>query len=188
MIFLNGKMMPIEDAKVPVLDRGFIFGDGVYELVPVYARVPFRLDEHLARLERSLAETKIRNPYTRAQWREVIYKVIDAQPFEPGDIDITPDANDIEWFFSARELCGLLDKTADDKAFGINPGLADKTQWRSIAFKGGSEPGVINLSQRVVAQDGTAYCVIVTWNDVSADAETLTGIIAPLIGSLSGKP
>ena len=82
MIFLNGKMMPIEDAKVPVLDRGFIFGDGVYELVPVYARVPFRLDEHLARLERSLAETKIRNPYTRAQWREVIYKVIDAQPFE----------------------------------------------------------------------------------------------------------
>ena len=82
MIFLNGKMMPIEDGKVPVLDRGFIFGDGVYELVPVYARVPFRLDEHLARLERSLAETKIRNPYTRAQWRDIIYKVIDAQPFE----------------------------------------------------------------------------------------------------------
>ena len=82
MIFLNGKMMPIEDASVPVLDRGFIFGDGVYELVPVYSRVPFRLDEHLARLERSLAETRIRNPYTRAQWRDIIYKVIDAQPFE----------------------------------------------------------------------------------------------------------
>jgi D-alanine transaminase len=82
MIFLNGKMMPVEEASVPVLDRGFIFGDGVYELVPVYSRVPFRLDEHLARLERSLAETKIRNPYTRAQWRDIIYKVIDAQPFE----------------------------------------------------------------------------------------------------------
>jgi D-alanine transaminase len=82
MVFLNGRFLPIEEAKVPVLDRGFIFGDGVYELVPVYSRVPFRLDEHLSRLERSLAETKIRNPHTRAQWRDIIYRLVDAQPFE----------------------------------------------------------------------------------------------------------
>jgi len=82
MVFLNGKFLPIEEAKIPVLDRGFIFGDGVYELVPVYSRVPFRLEEHLARLERSLGETKIRNPYSRAQWRDIIYRVVDAQPFD----------------------------------------------------------------------------------------------------------
>jgi D-alanine transaminase len=82
MVFLNGRLLPIEEAKVPVLDRGFIFGDGVYELVPVYSRVAFRLDEHLARLERSLGETRIRNPYSRAQWRDIIYKLVDAQPFE----------------------------------------------------------------------------------------------------------
>jgi len=82
MVFLNGRLLPIEEAKIPVLDRGFIFGDGVYELVPVYSRVPFRLDEHLSRLERSLAETKIRNPHTRAQWRDIIYRLVDAQPFE----------------------------------------------------------------------------------------------------------
>jgi D-alanine transaminase len=82
MVFLNGRFLPLEEAKVPVLDRGFIFGDGVYELVPVYSRVAFRLDEHLARLERSLAETRIRNPYVRAQWREIIYRLVDAQPFE----------------------------------------------------------------------------------------------------------
>lgn len=82
MVFLNGKFLPIEEAKVPVLDRGFIFGDGVYELVPVYSRVAFRLDEHLARLERSLAEVKIRNPYTRAQWRDIIYGLVDAQAFD----------------------------------------------------------------------------------------------------------
>jgi D-alanine transaminase len=81
-VFLNGKLLPAEQASVSVLDRGFIFGDGVYELVPVYSRVPFRLDEHLARLERSLGEAKIRNPYTRAQWRAHIYQLIDAQPFE----------------------------------------------------------------------------------------------------------
>ena len=81
-VYLNGRLLPIEEAMVPVLDRGFIFGDGVYELVPVYSRVPFRLDEHLARLERSLSETRIRNPYARAQWRDTIYRLIDAQPFE----------------------------------------------------------------------------------------------------------
>jgi len=82
MVFLNGRILPIEDAKVSVLDRGFIFGDGVYELVPVYSRVPFRLEEHLLRLERSLAGLRIRNPYSPAQWREFIYRLIDAQPFD----------------------------------------------------------------------------------------------------------
>jgi len=81
-VFLNGKLLPAEQASVSVLDRGFIFGDGVYELVPVYSRVPFRLDEHLARLERSLGETKIRNPYSRAQWRSHLYRLVDAQAFD----------------------------------------------------------------------------------------------------------
>jgi D-alanine transaminase len=81
-VFLNGKLLPIGEATVSVLDRGFIFGDGVYELVPVYSRVPFRLEEHLVRLERSLGEAKIRNPYSRAQWRSHIYQLVDAQPFE----------------------------------------------------------------------------------------------------------
>ena len=48
-IYLNGQFMPIEDAKISVLDRGFIFGDGVYEVIPVYSRKPFRLEEHLRR-------------------------------------------------------------------------------------------------------------------------------------------
>jgi D-alanine transaminase len=82
MVFLNGKFLPLDEAKVPVLDRGFIFGDGVYELIPVYSRVAFRMDEHLARLERSLAETRIPNPYSRAQWRDTIYRLVDAQPFD----------------------------------------------------------------------------------------------------------
>jgi D-alanine transaminase len=82
MVYLNGKFLPLDEARVPVLDRGFIFGDGVYELIPVYSRVPFRLDEHLARLERSLGETGIRNPHSRPQWRDLLYRLIDEQPFE----------------------------------------------------------------------------------------------------------
>ncbi len=82
MVFLNGRFLPIEEARVPVLDRGFIFGDGVYELVPVYSRVPFRLEEHLARLERSLAETRIRNPYPRREWRDILAQLIARQSFD----------------------------------------------------------------------------------------------------------
>ena len=82
MVFLNGKFMPVEEARVPVLDRGFIFGDGVYELIPVYSRVPFRMDEHLARLERSLAAVRIRNPHSRAEWRDILLEVIRKQAFE----------------------------------------------------------------------------------------------------------
>jgi D-alanine transaminase len=82
IVFLNGNFMPVEEARVPVLDRGFIFGDGVYELIPVYSRVPFRLDEHLARLERSLAAVRIRNPYSRAEWRDIILQLVAKQSVE----------------------------------------------------------------------------------------------------------
>src|SRR5512145_1203540 len=61
-VYLNGKFMPIEEAKVPVLDRGFVFGDGVYEVIPVYARTPLRMKEHLARLAYGLGEIRIANP------------------------------------------------------------------------------------------------------------------------------
>ena len=82
MVFLNGKFLPIEQAMVPVLDRGFIFGDGVYELIPVYSRAPFRMEDHLARLERSLAAVRIKNPYAREKWREIILQLVAQQPWE----------------------------------------------------------------------------------------------------------
>ena len=82
MVFLNGKFLPIEQAMVPVLDRGFIFGDGVYELIPVYSRAPFRMDDHLARLERSLGAVRIKNPYTREKWREIILQLVAQQPWD----------------------------------------------------------------------------------------------------------
>ncbi len=81
MVFLNGRFLPLEQATVPVLDRGFIFGDGVYELIPVYSRVPFRMDEHLARLERSLAAVRIANPYAREKWRSTILELVAKQPW-----------------------------------------------------------------------------------------------------------
>lgn len=70
--WLNGEYLPLEEARVPVLDRGFIFGDGVYEVVPVYARRTFRWAHHLARLQRSLAAVSIRNPHDDAGWGAIV--------------------------------------------------------------------------------------------------------------------
>jgi D-alanine transaminase len=74
--FLNGHYTPLSHAKVSVMDRGFIFGDGIYEVVPAYSGQPFRFDQHMARLERSLGELRIRNPYARSQWLEIVHKLI----------------------------------------------------------------------------------------------------------------
>jgi D-alanine transaminase len=66
--FLNGELLPLQDAKVSVMDRGFIFGDGVYEVIPVYRGVPFGLMRHLQRLRQSLAALRIPSPYTPEEW------------------------------------------------------------------------------------------------------------------------
>jgi D-alanine transaminase len=82
MIYLNGEFMALEQAKIPVLDRGFIFGDGVYEVIPVYSRRPFRLPGHLARLQASLDAIRIENPCTGEQWRELIERIVAGNPWE----------------------------------------------------------------------------------------------------------
>jgi D-alanine transaminase len=79
LCYLNGEYGPLRDAKVSVMDRGFVFGDGIYEVVPVYGRRLFRFDEHLARLNRSLAKVRIASPFDRAQWLERCRKLIEAQ-------------------------------------------------------------------------------------------------------------
>jgi D-alanine transaminase len=75
---VNGQaeMLPLSEARIPVLDRGFIFGDGIYEVVPVYERLPFRLDQHLQRMTRSLAAVRITNPYDAAGWKARIAALI----------------------------------------------------------------------------------------------------------------
>ena len=78
LCYLNGEYLPLDQAKVSVLDRGFIFGDGIYEVVPVYGRRIFRFDEHIARLGRSLAKLRIDNPHDPEQWLERCRKLIAA--------------------------------------------------------------------------------------------------------------
>ncbi|HUX91256.1 MAG TPA: D-amino acid aminotransferase [Gallionellaceae bacterium] len=75
-VYLNGKFLPIEEAYIPVLDRGFIFGDGVYEVIPVYSGRAFRLAEHLQRLQSSLDGIRLPNPHSEAEWGKLIKELI----------------------------------------------------------------------------------------------------------------
>jgi D-alanine transaminase len=77
-VYLNGQFLPQEQAQISVMDRGFLFGDGVYEVIPVFAGRCFRLNEHLDRLAYSLRETRIAEPLDRAQWRTIFETLIEA--------------------------------------------------------------------------------------------------------------
>jgi len=75
-VYLDGKFLPPDQARVSVFDRGFIFGDGVYEVIPVFGGRLFRLPHHLARLEASLAAIRLRNPHTAQEWKTIFTRLM----------------------------------------------------------------------------------------------------------------
>jgi D-alanine transaminase len=72
IVYLNGEYLPVTEAKVSVMDRGFLFGDGVYEVIPAYSGRLFRLDDHMVRLDNSLKSIRLQNPHNREQWRNLL--------------------------------------------------------------------------------------------------------------------
>ena len=87
LCYLNGAYSSLQDAKISVLDRGFIFGDGVYEVLPAYSGRIFRLEQHLARLDRSLAELRMPNPLPREQWLAIARKLLADHAARSGAVD-----------------------------------------------------------------------------------------------------
>ena len=75
-VYLNGEFLPLTEAKVSVLDRGFIFGDGIYEVIPAYGGHLFRLSHHLQRLDKSLAAIHLTNPLSHKQWQTLLEELI----------------------------------------------------------------------------------------------------------------
>lgn len=76
IVYLNGEFLPLEEAHISVLDRGFIFADGIYEVIPVYANRLFRLEQHLRRLDSNLAKIALANPLTQAQWIDLLETLV----------------------------------------------------------------------------------------------------------------
>jgi D-alanine transaminase len=85
--FLNGEFLPLREARISPLDRGFLYSDGAYEVTPVYGGRPFRFEQHHDRLTRSLKALRMEDPLTRAAWRDV-YRGLITRNAHPGDLYI----------------------------------------------------------------------------------------------------
>lgn len=162
--YLNGEFTSLRDAKVSVMDRGFIFGDGVYEVVPVYAGRPFRFAEHMARLDRSLSEMRITNPMNRTQWRELVdrltasYAASQGQQRDTGDqlvyIQVTrgvamrdhvmpPGLQPTVFAMSNR----MSPPSAAVRAEGVSCVTADDFRWKKAHIKSLSLAGAVLARQ-----------------------------------------
>lgn len=168
--WLNGEMSTLRDAKVSVLDRGFIFGDGVYEVVPAYDGRPFRFQEHMARLDRSLGEMRIANPMDRAGWRRLVDQMIAAYAQHVGkpaaettqmvylqvtrgvamrDHAMPPDIQPTVFAMVNR----LYIYTPEERAKGVACVSADDFRWEKAHIKTTSLAGAV-LSRQMSADVG----------------------------------
>lgn len=168
--YLNGEFSNVRDAKVSVLDRGFIFGDGVYEVVPAYEGRPFRFTEHMARLDRSLAEMRIRNPMDRDAWRKLVDQLIESYARHVGkpaaetnqlvylqvtrgvamrDHVMPPDIEPTVFAMVNR----LYIYTPEERAKGVACVTADDFRWKKAHIKSTSLAGAV-LSRQISADAG----------------------------------
>jgi beta-lactamase class A len=103
----------------------------------------------------------------------------------PSAGDITGSPAVAEWFMTAREACVLMEQVADEPAMRVNPGVAERADWQAIAYKGGSNTGVLNFTTRVIGRDGRTHCMSATWNgaaplDMAKLATPYRGILRAL--------
>ncbi|MCA1978208.1 MAG: D-amino acid aminotransferase [Thiobacillus sp.] len=157
--YLDGVFLPLSDARVSVLDRGFVFGDGVYEVVPVYSRRPFRLDEHLRRLQHSLDGIRLANPHGVEVWRSIVGELIARQDFADQSVYLQvtrgvaprdhafPRGVAPTVFLYAQPL---IPATAEQKAAGVCAITAPDPRWQHCDIKAISLLANVLMRQRAV--------------------------------------
>lgn len=192
--FLNGEFTPLRDAKISVLDRGFIFGDGIYEVIPVYFGVPFCFDEHIARLERSLAELQIDNPYSRDEWRAIATQLAAPQGKAPQAIyfqvsrGVAP--RDHVMVRGLRPtvfaMVNPLPPVADAvRAKGVTCVTADDFRWQKAHIKSTSLLGAV-LARQISVEAGATETVMFRGDWLSEASSSNVWIVKD--GTLIGPP
>jgi D-alanine transaminase len=198
LCYLNGSYTQVAEAKVSVLDRGFIFGDGIYEVVPVYARKLFRFEEHMARLHRSLAKVRIPNPYTRDQWLERIRPLVTSLAEQQGANDqlvyiqvtrgvalrdhVMPEGIEPTVFMMVSEM---KPPTAEQRHHGVACVTARDFRWERGDIKSISLLGNV-LARQVSADAGAAETIMFRDGHLTEAAACNVWIVHE--GALLGPP
>lgn len=160
IVYLNGDFIRLADAKVSVLDRGFIFGDGIYDVVPAYGGKPFRMDGHLARLERCLAAIGIRNPYSRHTWEQLVLDML-ARSGRGGDcivyIQVTRGVAKRDHAFPKKEvpttvflMVSPFTRSQADREQGVKAVSIEDIRWLRCDIKSVSMLGNVLAKQAAV--------------------------------------
>jgi D-alanine transaminase len=168
--YLDGEFSNTRDAKVSVLDRGFIFGDGVYEVVPAYEGRPFRFQEHMQRLDRSLGEMRIANPMDRVAWRKLVDELIaryaqhvDRKPQDTNQLVYLQVTRGVAWRDHVMPpditptVFAMVNRlyiyTPEERAQGVMCVTADDFRWKKAHIKSTSLAGAV-LSRQISADVG----------------------------------
>lgn len=164
-VYLNGDFMPLDEARISPLDRGFLFADGVYEMIPAYGGVLFRLDEHLQRLQRSLDAVRISNPMTDRAWQDMFEELITRNG--AGNIGIYlqitrgaatkrdhafPEADTPATVFAMTSAIAAPPANSPDTTAGVAAISLDDTRWARCDIKSVSLLPNILLRQQAVDQ------------------------------------
>lgn len=162
-VYLNGEFTRVDEAKISVLDRGFIFGDGIYEVVPVYDGKPFRMTEHMNRLDRSLQALRIPSPKSREQWLDLVNELIrrSATPSCVVYLQVTRGVYKREHAFPTAEITptvfGMTTEftppTAEQRERGINVISIPDERWLHCEIKSVSLLGNV-LARQQAAEAG----------------------------------
>ncbi len=157
--FLNGEYLPLEDCRVSVLDRGFLFGDGIYELITVYQNKAFYLSQHMDRFKRSMAEIKVVSPYSESEWKTLIDNLIQQSDHDdlaiyiqvtrgvaPRD-HVFPDATQATVFAMVNPLPKVPSEYIEN---GVELITTNDTRWQRCDIKG------ISLLANILAKQEAA--------------------------------
>ncbi|MBK5971124.1 MULTISPECIES: aminotransferase class IV [Thiorhodovibrio] len=156
-VYLNGEFLPLAEARVPVLDRGFLFGDGVYEVIPAYGRKPLRLGAHLDRLERSLAGIRLDNPLARSDWEGIVARLLDAHEANDQAIYLqvtrgAPAVRDHRFPAKTSPTVFVMTKALTPRdpniaEYGVAAVLREDTRWQRCDIKSVSLVAAVLLRQ-----------------------------------------
>lgn len=193
--YLNGNFLPQDEACVPVMDRGFLFGDSVYEVIPVYARQPFRLDEHLARLARSLAALDIPEPMSGQEWKTVFRELLNRCGSDDALIyaQVTRGVAQVRdhaaaagltatVFATAKPFAGM---TAEERARGLDAITLEDIRWRRCDIKATTLLANV-LARKQASDQGAAEAILI--RDGSVTEGAASNVFAVMNGLIVTPP